>query len=334
MIGFARQALGLPSSAMMRLSPLGGRGSDRAYFRLEWTDSETAILVHYDPKRVENAYHADIAGFLAGAGVPVPGVIRHDPDACMILMEDLGDTDLWSFREAPWDTRGGLYRKTLSVAHRLHSFPLPDFPSERVRLMEPFGPDLYRWERDYFREHFVEGICAVAMEPSVELELETELAGLAERLAATSPCLVHRDLQSQNVMIKQGEPVLIDFQGMRRGSAFYDLASLLCDPYARLFGRPARRTSLLIIRVVGEWRPGHLHGPLLGGLGPAPHAGLGAYGFLGRKRGLDAFLAHIRRASTTLSARRNAPLRSPYCGSWPDAVGRASGNWNKNVLNY
>ena len=62
-------------------------------------------------------------------------------------------------------------------------------------------------------------------------ELETELSALGERLSGTGRCLVHRDLQSQNVMIRDGEPFLIDFQGMRFGSPFYDLGSLLCDPY-------------------------------------------------------------------------------------------------------
>ena len=32
-------------------------------------------------------------------------------------------------------------------------------------------------------------------------------------------------------MIKNGQPVLIDFQGLRKGCLFYDLGSLICDPY-------------------------------------------------------------------------------------------------------
>ena len=98
--------------------------------------------------------------------------------------------------------------------------------------MEGFGPDLYRWERDYFRDHFVRNICGIELDPRPARQLEEELSGLAERLAGTRTCLIHRDLQSQNVMIRDKAPFLIDFQGMRTGNAFYDLASLLCDPYA------------------------------------------------------------------------------------------------------
>jgi aminoglycoside/choline kinase family phosphotransferase len=215
MIGFVREALGLSESVVIELFPLEGRGSDRAFFRLRWSRNDSVILVHYDPKRVENTYYADIAAFLVGIDVLVPKLIRHDSARCLIVMEDLGDTDLWSLRENPWEVRRSLYQKTLTLAHRLHSFPESDFPSSRVMLMEGFGPDLYRWEQDYFRHHFVRDVCGIKLEPSLERELEVELSRLAERLMATKRSLVHRDLQSQNVMVRNGEPFFIDFQGMR-----------------------------------------------------------------------------------------------------------------------
>ena len=61
-----------------------------------------------------------------------------------------------------------------------------------------------------------------------------ELAQVAGRLERAPRVLVHRDLQSSNVLIYRGAPHLIDFQGMRLGAAAYDLASLLCDPYSDL----------------------------------------------------------------------------------------------------
>ena len=53
--------------------------------------------------------------------------------------------------------------------------------------MEGFGPDLYRWERDYFRDHFVRDVCGIELDPSFERELEAELSSLAERLSAAMP---------------------------------------------------------------------------------------------------------------------------------------------------
>ncbi len=110
-------------------------------------------------------------------------------------------------------------------------FRQKNFPVAQVKLMEPFGPELYKWEHDYFRDNFVIEVCKIKLQPAFSQQLDRELQSLAECIHAMSRALVHRDFQSQNVMIRSGEPYLIDFQGMRFGNPFYDLGSLLCDPY-------------------------------------------------------------------------------------------------------
>ncbi len=291
---FAREGLGLSESASIEISPLGRRGSDRTFYRLNWNREDSAILVHYDPRYVENAYYADIGIFLGGIGVSVPRLIRHDPVRCLIVMEDLGNTDLWSLRQLHWETRQPLYQRTLTLVHRLHSFPEKDFPSDRVKLTEAFGSELYRWERDYFRDEFVRDFCGIEIEPAFGQELETELSGLAERLSGAKRCLVHRDLQSQNIMIREGKPFLIDFQGMRFGSPFYDLGSLLCDPYVEF--SDDQRMGLLFhyygfSRHDSTWE--HFQKMFWEASTQRLMQALGAYGFLGLKKGLKAFLDHI-----------------------------------------
>jgi len=294
MIRFAREALELPESVLIELSPFEGRGSDRTFFRLRWNQKDSVILIHYNPKRVENTFYADIAMFLLSIGVVVPRTIHHDPARSLIVIEDLGDTDLWSHRNTTWETRRVLYQKTLLIAHRLHTFPEKDFPSGRVKLMEGFGHDLYRWERDYFRDHFVRDVCGIEPKPQFEREREAELSSLAERLLATPRSLVHRDLQSQNVMIHAGEPFLIDFQGMRFGSPFYDLASLLCDPYTNLL-RNERDELLSFYYSLSKWDSDltTFQNTFWEASVQRLMQALGAYGFLGFKKGLKAYLEHI-----------------------------------------
>jgi hypothetical protein len=294
MIAFARESLGLSQEVPVELSPFEGRGSDRTYYRFRWSRNDSAILVHYQPSRIENAYYADIAVFLSENGIPVPQILRHDAAGCYILMRDLGDTDLWSMRNASWETRRILYQKTLTIVDRLHSYPERQFPFRRVRMTEAFGADLYRWERTYFRDNFVGALCGITLKPDFEQQLEAELAALAERLACGRRSLVHRDLQSQNVMIYEQEPFLIDFQGMRFGTRFYDLGSLLCDPYVTL--SVSERLELLSF--------------YYGLSGPEPDwdsfqkmfweasaqrlmQALGAYGFLAITKGLKNYLAHV-----------------------------------------
>jgi len=294
MIGFARRALGLSESVTIELQPLEGRGSDRTFFKLKWNRRNSAILIHYDPKRLENTYYAHIAVFLHDIRVPVPRLILHDPTASLIVMEDLGDKDLWSFNKTPWETRRILYQKTLAIIHRLHSFPENNFPSARVKLMESFGPDLYRWERNYFKDYFVRDVCGIQLDLSSERKLEAELSRLTKRLGATKHCLIHRDLQSQNVMIRDGEPFLIDFQGMRFGNPFYDLGSLLYDPYVT-FSESERDELLSFYYRLSKWDLdwATFHNNFWEASVQRLMQALGAYGFLGLKKGLKTFLNHI-----------------------------------------
>ena len=46
--------------------------------------------------------------------------------------------------------------------------------------------------------------------------------------------LMHRDMQSRNIMIHNNQVYFIDFQSARSGPLQYDLASLLIDPYVNL----------------------------------------------------------------------------------------------------
>jgi aminoglycoside/choline kinase family phosphotransferase len=293
-IRYAREALGLSESVSVDVFPFGGRGSDRSFFRLKWNVENSVILIHYDPHRVENRYYADIAVFLQEIHVPVPRLIHHDPARYLVLLEDLGDIDLWSLREAPWPTRKVLYQKTLGAVHRLHSFPEENFPSDRITLMKGFDLDLYQWERNYFRDHLVRDVCGIELVSSLTKELESELARLAEKLIKTKRSLVHRDLQSQNVMIFKGEPYLIDFQGMRFGSLFYDLGSLLCDPYVNLSGDEQEALLSFAYGLSNrdmDW--GAFRNTFWEASAQRLMQALGAYGFLGRKKGLTAFLEHI-----------------------------------------
>ncbi len=296
MNALVQKALGLAESVSIEISPLKRRGSDRTYFRLNWDLEHSAILIHYHPRRAENSYYADIATFLLEIAIPVPRLICHVPESCFMIMEDLGDVDLWSLRDTSWETRRNVYWKILGVLHRLHSFPRKEFPSNRVRLMEPFSADLYRWERNYFKDHFVRGVCMIELERGFEQALERELSSLADRLTAGINCLIHRDLQSQNVMVKEGKPFFIDFQGMRYGNPFYDLGSLLYDPYVN-FTDDERRELLSSYYQLSQWDCDWMSFQQAFWEASAQRLmqALGAYGFLGHVRGLKTYLEYMPR---------------------------------------
>ena len=86
-------------------------------------------------------------------------------------------------------------------------------------MMPPFDAALYRWEQEYFFEYLVEDFLG---QDASALRKNPDFADLAERLGTVARHLVHRDFQSQNLLVKDGEVWLIDFQGLRRGRQQYD----------------------------------------------------------------------------------------------------------------
>jgi len=328
LLQFVRQALGLGSSDLLTITPLAKRGSSRSFHRIRYENYGSVILMCYDHVYKENNYYAAIANFLFMIHVPVPRILAHDHLRGFIIMEDLGDRDLWSCRDESWARRSSYYRAALSFAYSLHTFPVEDFPLDRVPLMEGFSLDLYRWERNYFLENFVDAFCGIKLNPWDAKDLGYELENLSQRLEDGKRSLVHRDLQSQNVMINNDQPVFIDFQGMRFGNLFYDLGSLLYDPYVSLtenermellfyyYQLPASdgkdtsqndissgdriikisqvKTDILQI----EWM--QFQDRFWDASAERLMQALGAYGFLGLKSGLSEFLIHIPRGITNL----------------------------------
>ena len=104
----------------IRIEPLEKGGSDRKYYRIQVTNEHSLILVRYGDGREENRHYCAIAEFLAGLGIHVPEIYHHDEDERLIWMEDLGETDLWAYRGAGWETLRGLYGLTLDEMAALH----------------------------------------------------------------------------------------------------------------------------------------------------------------------------------------------------------------------
>jgi NDP-sugar pyrophosphorylase family protein/aminoglycoside/choline kinase family phosphotransferase len=227
----AVRSLGWPLERVLAM-PLGPRGSARTFTRLE-SDGRRVMLVRYDPGRLENALYAGHARFLAKVGLRVPAVLMHDPAACLTVFEDLGDESLLAIaKRAEKNQIERLYRRVLEDVARLHVGGTRMARARGLRVVPSFRPVLYRWEHEYFIEHMLRGRCglpAAAAEP-----MRKDLWTVARRLMKAPRVLLHRDLQSSNILIAEGRPGYIDFQGMRYGPAVYDLASLLCDPYVSL----------------------------------------------------------------------------------------------------
>lgn len=278
-----------------------GGGSNRDYFRISVAgDAVTWILCIYDGERAENRKFVALTRELAKLGVRVPNVTHHDEQSCWYVMEDLGRTCLWDLAEnvaVNRDTVMENYRRTLESVAKLHQVDETSVPDGLDAMMERvFDLDLYCWEQAYFFDHFAGDHLGMSKSEVDAMAGYDLFAEMAAGLDAVHPrCLVHRDFQSQNVIVGANGVALIDYQGVRLGLGEYDVASLLYDPYTRLGEAEIDGLLSHYYECVGADRGEReqiFHWCAVQRLMQA----LGAYGNLGHNLGKPRYLAFIEPA--------------------------------------
>jgi aminoglycoside/choline kinase family phosphotransferase len=272
-------------------------GSDRKFYRVRSSPDQTLILVKYNLEREENRHYVEIAQFLEAHGIRAPKIYFHDPEEGLIWIEDLGEEDLFTHRHESWPVRRAFYESALDEIARLHQLPESICIEMRDHLPAEFNAALYRWEQSYFFENCLGRYFKIDNVKLASLAALPALEGIAARLDRLPRNLVHRDFQSQNIIVRNGQAYLIDFQGMRPGLAQYDLASLLYDPYVDL--SDAERAEL-IEHYCREKPPNDFSDILRLCAMQRLMQALGAYGFLGLVKGHKAFLQYIPKALASL----------------------------------
>jgi len=173
----------------------------------------------------------------------------------------------------------------------------------KQHLPAEFNSELYLWEQNYFFENCLGRYFKIDKAKLAQLASLPALQEIADRLASFPRVLVHRDFQSQNIIIRNTQAYLIDFQGMRPGLSEYDLASLLYYPYVDL--PESERAELTAYYRGRQFENGvTINGDFdlklrLCAMQRLMQA-LGAYAFLGLVKGHKHFLPHIPKALRSL----------------------------------
>ncbi|MDH4232597.1 MAG: phosphotransferase [Nitrospirota bacterium] len=285
---------------------IGTGGSDRKYYRLA-DQKKSAVLMACSADDPDYERHIAYAEFFSRHSLPVPEMFDADRERKQALFEDLGDLSLYAWlkcRREP-EMVESIFLKVLDILAKLHS-GVSSYSAEcQLLASRIFDYEHLRWETSYFAERFVSGLLGI--QPADRQRLEEEFHRLAATVDSFPKAVVHRDFQSQNLMItKQGIPRVIDYQGARMGPPAYDLASVLWDPYYRLDEHMRER---LVCYYMENYR-GSLssdfdedkfkHSLILCRLQRHMQA-LGAYGFLAKVKGKKYFLKHIPQAMEYLA---------------------------------
>jgi aminoglycoside/choline kinase family phosphotransferase len=219
-------------------------GSGRKIMRLS-SDKASAIGILYNV-REENVAFLEFSKHFRRHGLPVPEIYGEDLSQGAYLEEDFGDTTLFEFlskhREgeniAPQAVEA--YRKVVAVLPRFQVEAGRDLNYDVSYPRDSFDRQSIDWDLNYFKYYFLR----LAGIPFNEQALEDDFDRLTNFLLSTPrDYFMYRDFQSRNIMLRDGQPFFLDYQGGRKGALQYDIASLLYDAKADL--PPELRQQLL-----------------------------------------------------------------------------------------
>lgn len=266
---------------------LTAAGSNRVYYRFCLSAGRTVVGVE-GTNPDENRAFMTIGRHLRSAGLPVPEILAVSDSGMCYLLQDLGDESLFGLMESARES-GSYDAGQVALLEKVMRL-LPDLQFKGGDGMdysicfpcEAFDRRSIFWDLNYFKYSFLK---ATGLEFH-EARLEDDFERLADVLLADAPynTFMYRDFQARNVMVQDGEPWFIDFQGGRRGPVEYDVASFLWQARAAY---PAQLREHLIdvyIESLGHYRKvdgkafchGLMHFVLFRTLQV-----LGAYGFRG-----------------------------------------------------
>lgn len=282
------------------------QGSNRVYTR-ETDENGRSIIRVVGTNRDENRAFIYMARHFHALGLPVPEVYWVSEDEMSYTQEDLGDTILFDHLD---DTI--LLERALRALAHIQVTGAQDFDWSVCFPVPEMDERSIRWDLNYFKYCFLKGTKIEFSEPKLEDEFDKIVKVI---LAQPAETFLYRDFQSRNVMIKDGQPYFIDFQGGRRGPTQYDVASFLWQAKAnfspelreKLIDAYLEELSIIDERLsISEWKAALPHFVLFRTLQV-----LGAYGYRGYFERKQHFLESIPLALCNLSNILK-PLKDEY----------------------
>jgi len=222
---------------VQKVEPLQGQlgGSGRNIIRIAG-GNVTAVGILYDV-REENAAFLEFSRHFRRHGLPVPEIYAADLGQGAYLEEDLGDITLFELLSS---NRTGediaaevveAYRTVVAILPRFQVEAGKDLNYRACYPRRSFDRQSISWDLNYFKYYFLK-LAGIAFN---EQALEDDFGRLTRfLLSAPRDYFLYRDFQSRNVMLRNGQPFFLDYQGGRKGALHYDIASLLYDAKADL----------------------------------------------------------------------------------------------------
>ena len=219
--------------SIVSINKLPASGSPREYYRIKGDKSRAIGAINLD--REENTAFIEFSRHFYSLGLCVPEIYLVDLENHAYLQQDLGDVTLFDHIFKVRDNGtfpDGLIDIYKQVLTALQKFQITGSEGLDYSVCYPrssFDRQSMQWDLSYFKYYFLK----LADVPFNEQQLENDYNTLIEYLQGQDTnYFLYRDFQSRNVMLRDGKPCFIDYQGGRKGALQYDVASLLYDSKA------------------------------------------------------------------------------------------------------
>ena len=214
---------------------INSSGSNRRYFRLKGGNISVIGVVGTNVE--ENNAFVKLARHFIEKGIRVPKVLKVSEDGMRYIQEDLGDDQLYKLVSHGRESGEYSSYESMLLCRTMETLPKIQFKGAQgldwsVCYPDPaFNGRMVMFDLNYFKYCFLK---ATGLEFN-ETRLQDDLEKLKDDLLKDEghDAFMYRDFQARNVMVKDGEPYFIDFQGGRRGPIYYDVASFVWQARSR-----------------------------------------------------------------------------------------------------
>ncbi len=199
-------------------------GSDRRFYRVKKNSISYILIVD---EKVD--HYVRLLKHLYKIGIAVPELICIKDK--LVIVEDLGKNSLYALVKKGCRNLLNFYKMAIEELVKLQIYGYPDAP-----VSDFYDYEHIKWEQDYFKTYFLDQFCNISRVKIAIIEDELKILRnlVYNTTRPISNFLMHRDYQSQNILIKDGRIRIIDFQSARIGPLTYDLASLLRDACVKI----------------------------------------------------------------------------------------------------
>ncbi len=301
----------------LSVTELPSSGSNRRYFRIVGT---TQTLIGAKGTSIEeNKAFWSIAEHFCTRGLPVPKVLAHDKTFSCYLQQDLGDDVLYKVisngrEKGRYDeNEKALLKKSISLLPAIQFEGAEGFDFSVCYPQPEFDERMIAFDQNYFKYCFLK---ATGLEFS-EIRLDEDFKRMCDVLMRnSSSTFLYRDFQARNVMIVDGNPYFIDFQGGRKGPIYYDVASFVWQAKANYSEELKQELIETYIAALQRYIPvdeKYFHNQLRHFVLFRTLQVLGAYGFRGYFEKKPHFLQSVPYAMDNIRGLLKTPFKEyPY----------------------